>query len=223
MSRRTKPEKPLIYVFCEGESEQAYADYLKKIFSCVVSIKRMPKTGLYDYAKRCYAKDASLRSNAAVTDEIWFFYDVEAADADKWEQRLKIINSLRKMRKKPNIKIRLLITTCCIEYWLMLHYKKYAPKIITKADKERVKADLIRRESTYKKGDYSSTARIAAKYPEAVKNAQSVLHDLLSKGMPCMEDTDERNHWLSVEGVTFSTVHEAIVFLMQKQEAARVK
>lgn len=30
MPRRTKREKPYIVVFCEGESEQAYTDFLKK-------------------------------------------------------------------------------------------------------------------------------------------------------------------------------------------------
>ena len=29
MARPTKKTKPLIYVFCEGESEQAYTDFLK--------------------------------------------------------------------------------------------------------------------------------------------------------------------------------------------------
>ena len=29
MPRKVKSAKPLIYVFCEGESEQAYTDFLK--------------------------------------------------------------------------------------------------------------------------------------------------------------------------------------------------
>lgn len=29
MPRQIKKTKPLIYVFCEGESEQAYTDFLK--------------------------------------------------------------------------------------------------------------------------------------------------------------------------------------------------
>lgn len=39
MPRKVKSAKPLIYVFCEGESEQAYADYLKKTFSDVTVLK----------------------------------------------------------------------------------------------------------------------------------------------------------------------------------------
>ena len=30
MGRKLKRAKPLIYVFCEGESEQAYADFLRR-------------------------------------------------------------------------------------------------------------------------------------------------------------------------------------------------
>ena len=35
MSRSTKPAKPYIVVFCEGESEQAYTDFLRKEFKDV--------------------------------------------------------------------------------------------------------------------------------------------------------------------------------------------
>lgn len=31
MPRKVKSAKPLIYVFCEGESEQAYTDYMKQL------------------------------------------------------------------------------------------------------------------------------------------------------------------------------------------------
>lgn len=37
MPRRVKKEKPYIVVFCEGESEQAYIDFLKKEFRDVAS------------------------------------------------------------------------------------------------------------------------------------------------------------------------------------------
>ena len=37
--RKFQPEKPLIYVFCEGESEQAYAKFLKEHFADVLKPK----------------------------------------------------------------------------------------------------------------------------------------------------------------------------------------
>lgn len=213
MPRQLRKTKPLIYVFCEGESEQAYTDYLKKTFSDVAVIKRPSATGVFEEAGSLFQKDKKYKDSAEVTDEIWFFFDVEKKDIDKWDSRYKIIKRLRALRKKPGIRVRLLMTTACIEYWLMLHYKLFAPSIETVADKERMKADVIKQEPLYEKGDYDSTARIAANYPTAVANAAQTVRNLLPQGLPGLEDTDERNQWLYRNCLTFSTVYEAITFL----------
>ena len=57
MSRSIKPAKPYIVVFCEGESEQAYTDFLRKEFKDVASIHRPKATGLFDVADSKYRKD----------------------------------------------------------------------------------------------------------------------------------------------------------------------
>ena len=75
MSRSTKPAKPYIVVFCEGESEQAYTDFLRKEFKDVASIHRPKATGLFDVADSKYKKDTKYRDYAEVTDEVWFFFD----------------------------------------------------------------------------------------------------------------------------------------------------
>ena len=213
MARQLRKAKPLIYVFCEGESEQAYTDFLKKTFADVAVIKRPSATGVFEEADSLFQKDKRYKENAEVTDEIWFFFDVEKKDIDKWASRYKIIKKLRVLRKKPNIRVRLLMTTACIEYWLMLHYKMFAPSIETVADKDRMKAEVVKQEPLYEKGNYDSTARIAANYPTAVDNAAKTVKNLLSKGLPCLEDTDERNQWLYKKCLTFSTVYEAINYL----------
>ena len=213
MPRPTKRSKPYIIVFCEGESEQAYTDFLKKEFSDVASIKRPSSTGLFEEADSKFKKDKFYRSNAEVTDEIWFFFDVETKDASVWDSRLKIIKRLRSLRKKPGIKVRLLMTTGCIEYWLMLHYEMYTPSIQTVAEKERVIERLRTKEPNYKKGDAGVTARIAQNYPTAVVNAKKTVSKLLQDGLPCLEDMDVRNQWLCQKCLTFSNVYEAIDFL----------
>lgn len=218
MPRRFKKIKPLIYVFCEGESEQAYTDFLKKKFQDVAVIKRPGTTGLFDEADNLFKKNVKYRNSAAVTNEIWFFFDVEAKDIDKWAQRLKIIKRLRKLRKKPNIRVRLLMTTGCIEYWLMLHYKMYAPQIQTVAEKERVIAELKAVEPTYSKGDRQSTFKIAEKYPTAVKHAERTVKNLMQDGLPGLDDTDIRNQWLCTSCKTFSNVYEAINYLEGLEE-----
>lgn len=215
MARQMKSIKPLIYVFCEGESEQAYTDFLKKKFSDVAVIKRPSATGLFEEADDRFKKDPKFRNSAEVTDEIWFFFDVETKDAGKWDQRLKIMKKLRKLRKNPNIRVRLLMTTGCIEYWLMLHYKMFAPPVLSISDKEKMLAEVVAREPAYVKGDYTVTARIAEHYPTAVINAEKTVRNLLSDGLPGLEDTDERNQWLHTYCKPFSTVFEAIRYLEQ--------
>ncbi len=99
-SRKFRPEKPLIYVFCEGESEQAYAKFLKERFADVAVLKIPSKIGLFPEAKRDFEKAPKYCNYAEVTDEIWFFFDVEAYDFEKWDGRWKIIEELRDLRKK---------------------------------------------------------------------------------------------------------------------------
>ena len=205
--------KTIIRVFCEGETEQAYTEFLKRRFADVAVIKYPKETGLFDEAENRFAKDPQYRDNAEVIDEVWFFFDVETKDVGLWDHRLKIIKKLRKLRRDPNIKVRLLMTTGCIEYWLMLHYKKYAPPLQTEAEKARVINEVTEKESTYKKGDYPSTAKIAENFPTAAANAKWTLDNLLSDGLPGVEDTDERNQWLCKNCYTFSKVFEAIEFL----------
>lgn len=215
MSRRFKDPKPYIVVFCEGESEQAYTDFLKKEFQDVASIKRPSSTGLFEEADRRFEKDKSYRDYTDVTDEIWFFFDVETKDVPKWDSRMKIIRHLRSLRKDSNIKVRLLMTTGCIEYWLMLHYEMFAPPIQTTEEKKRVIDRLRARVPEYEKGNAAVTSKIAKNYPTAVKNAQRTMSNLLAEGLPGLEDSDERNRWLCQKCLTFSNVHEAIDFLLQ--------
>lgn len=213
MARKLKKSKVSICVFCEGESEQAYTDFLKNKFQDVAVFKRPSSTGLFDDADNRFKKDSKYRDYADVIDEIWFFFDVEEKDIDNWSKRLEIIKRLRRLRKKPQIRVRLLMTTGCIEYWLMLHYRLFAPPVLTVPEKEQMLRQVIKEEPTYKKGNYIATARIAQHYPTAVKNAGIVLQNLLKEGMPRLEDTDERNLWLCKNCRTFSTVQEAISFL----------
>lgn len=213
MARKLKKSKVSICVLCEGESEQAYTDFLKSKFQDVAVFKRPSSTGLFDEADNRFKKDPKYRDYADVIDEIWFFFDVEEKDIDNWGKRLEIIKRLRHLRKKPQIRVRLLMTTGCIEYWLMLHYRLFAPPVLTVPEKEQMLRQVIKEEPTYKKGNYIATARIAQHYPTAVKNAGIILQNLLKEGMPGLEDTDERNLWLCKNCRTFSTVQEAISFL----------
>lgn len=209
--------KVIIRVFCEGESEQAYTEFLKKKFNDVAVINYPRETGLFDRAKDRFDKDPLYREYRDVIDEVWFFFDVETKDIDKWDERYRIINYLRKLRKDKNIRVRLLMTSGCIEYWLMLHRRFYTPSLQTVAEKEKIIYDLKSEEPLYEKGNKEITAKLANDYPVAVRNAKKTVKRLLDEGMPGLEDTDARNRWLQRKCLTFSNVYEAIEFLESLQ------
>ena len=213
MPRQLRAEKPYIVVFCEGESEQAYAEFLRKKFKNEAVIKIPKATGLFEEAKDQFRKNPKFKNNADEINEVWFFFDVETKDILCWEKRLEIIKFLRRQRRKPGIRVRLLMTSGCIEYWLMLHYRMVSPPLQTKAEKEKMIADLKRIESTYEKGNRKSTEKIAEHYPTALTNGNQTMKQLLSEGMLGMENTDERNEWLCKNCRTFSNVQEAIIYL----------
>lgn len=87
-------EKAIIRVFCAGESEQAYTEYLKKKFSDVAVIQYPKEPGLFDRAEDRFKKDPKYRDYTEVIDEVWFFFDVETKDVNKWDERYRIIKNL---------------------------------------------------------------------------------------------------------------------------------
>lgn len=205
-----KKIKPLIFVFCEGESEMEYIKFLREKYSDVAVIQK-PVKGLFEDADKKFKKEARFRNNAEVTDEIWFFFDVDDGQTGSWEKNRKIISTLKRLRKKPGIKVRLLMTTGCVEYWFLLHYKKVRPSIQTVVDKENVIKMLMNQCPGYSKGDTVTTRKIAENMNTAIENGHWVLEHI--EGLPTLEDNDIRNQWLYQSTLTFTTVQDALEFL----------
>lgn len=217
MARQVRKSKKAIYVFCEGESEQEYANYLRTAFSDVAALHIPPpvSTGLFEDTKSKFDKEPRFRNNAEAIDEIWFFFDTEDCDASQWEKRLKIMKRLRGLRKKPNIRVRLLMTSGCVEYWFQLHYEMAAPALHTVADKDNARRRIQQLIPGYEKGDHATIWQIAPRWPEAVQRGEEVLARLAAVGMPPVgpKNSDERDAWLHRNEYTFTTVQEAIRFL----------
>ena len=102
MARQVRKSKKVIYVFCEGESEQAYAKCSRTAFADVAALHIPPlvSTSLFEDTKSKFSKEARFRNNAEAIDEIWFFFDTEDCNTDQWEKWLEIIKWLRRLRKK---------------------------------------------------------------------------------------------------------------------------
>lgn len=118
---------------------------------------------------------------------------------------------IKNSKKMPNIRIRLLITTGCVEYWFLLHYKKVYPSIQNVAEKENIMKLLINECPGYKKGDSVTTKKIAERLNQAIINGDWVLEHIA--GLPTLEDNDIRNRWLYQSSLTFTTVQDALKFL----------
>lgn len=206
-----RPTKKVIYVFWEGESEEAYSNSLKRIFSRQTSIKTHREKGTFDTARAFYRGNRAFQNSMPEFDELWFFFDTELDKADQWDKNMKCLKEIISSRRKNPIKIRLLMSTGCVEYWFLLHYERVRPTIATPADKERVLREVQKHVPSYAKGDQKATDEIAQNYAAAIENGRWTLECLKREGMP---EGEERDQWLFQGKHTFSTVHEALEMLM---------
>lgn len=210
--KRVKQAKRVIFIFCEGESEQEYAKFLKTEYSDVVAIQP-PVKGDFEEVRRKFKREPRYRNSIDLTDEMWFFFDTEEDDSKAWDEQIAIIDELSKLRKKPSIQIRLLLTKGCVEYWFLLHFQKTNMPIRSKRDKEKVEAELRKEVSNYKKGNADSIRLIAQKRLDAASNGAWSLKQIEAFGLPSTEECERRWKWLYNTSYTFTNVHEAIDYL----------
>lgn len=220
MARQTRelPYKKAIYVFWEGESEEAYTKYLRQAFKNKSVINIHGEKGTFHTAQSYYRGNKRFQNDIHELDEIWFFFDTEIEKGGQWDENWECLKSIIETRKQDNpIRICLLMTTCCIEYWFLLHYERTAPSIATPADKERVTKRLRDKVASYKKGNYQSITAIASQnQKEAIDNGRWTLKRLEQDGMPMRspDNTSESDKWLFKGTSTFTTVHEALEMLI---------
>ncbi len=205
--------KRAIYVFWEGESEAEYSKFLSRNFRGQAAIKIHREKGTFAVAQAYCRGNRNFQSIIGTLDEVWFFFDTEISKGQQWDECKKCIsNILRFRRSKRDFKIRLLMTSCCVEYWFLLHFVRTRPAIATPADKERVLKTLQKYVPDYQKGNAVEITKIGEHYMEAVSNGKWGLMQLRQDGMP--DEIEERDHWLFRGMHTFTTVHEAVEMLM---------
>ena len=173
-----RPTKKVIYVFWEGESEEAYSNSLKKLFSKQAAIKPHREKGTFDTARAYYRGNRAFQNSMPEFDELWFFFDTELSKADQWDKNMKCLKEIIASRRKNPIRIRLLMSTGCVEYWFLLHYERVRPSIATPPEKERVLKEVQKHVPSYEKGNQKATVEIAQNYrqthPTSSQTAASV-------------------------------------------------
>ena len=136
MARKVQQRKvkKAIYVFWEGESEEAYSKSLKRMFADQAVIKPHREKGTFDTARTFYRGNRAFQNDLPEYDELWFFFDTEISKADQWERNMKALKEIIASRRKNPIRIRLLMSTGCVEYWFLLHYERVRPAIASPAE-----------------------------------------------------------------------------------------
>lgn len=107
--RKSNPRKmrPLFLVLCEGETEEAYVNFLKQRYRLPIRI--VPKilgSSLYPKKIEQYKKEMSSIPSEVKT---FFMYDGDV---------LEVLELLKKCDGA------LLVSKPCIEIWFLAHYKK---------------------------------------------------------------------------------------------------
>ena len=161
MARRRKESKgkkinPTLFVFCEGETEEAYTNLLKSLYR-IPSIHIHPKIGGNNITKEYienYKKDKPTHEK----DLNFLIYDLDVPTMIK---RLSKIDGCE-----------LLVSNPCIELWFLLHYKNQTAN----TNNTHCYRELENRNKSYKKGaiDQKLKTKLISKKDDAVKRAKSL-------------------------------------------------
>ena len=176
MARKAKQPKgkkmnPTFFVFCEGKTEAAYVDLLRRNFRVPVEIiTRVSDSNISrQYIDRC-KRDRFTTSG----DKTFLMFDLDVPG---------MFDHLNKIKD-----IILLLSNPCIEYWFLLHYVDVNREISTVDCLSLLKG----KDADYSKGGFSTAmkkvlieeikaAGVRAKTKEAYSNPSSTVHLLTDK------------------------------------------
>lgn len=140
MARKAKLPKgkkmnPTFFIFCEGKTEAAYIDLLRRNFRVPIEIiARVSDSNISQpYIDRC--KRERFTTNE---DKTFLMFDLDVPG---------MLERLRKIKDAV-----LLLSNPCVEYWFLLHYKD----ITSQLSSAECVARLKRLDTGYSKGTYSS-------------------------------------------------------------------
>lgn len=131
--------KPTFFVFCEGKTEAAYVDLLRRNFRVPMEIiARVSDSNISQpYIDRCKRERFTTSE-----DKTFLMFDID------------VPNMLERLRRIKDA--TLLLSNPCVEYWFLLHYKDVASEL-TSAE---CVARLRKHDADYSKGAFSAPMKI---------------------------------------------------------------
>ena len=163
--------KPAFYIFCEGETEKEYANFLRCHYRVPIQIKsKVSGNKITQRYISAYLKGQEIHAK----DKVFLMYDIDTAGI------------LKKLRQIKNTV--LLVSNPCIELWFLLHLKPQTAHISTKKCYNALRACW----GNYKKGildekqrqnliDGKNAAMSRARNAAPFKNSSTTIYYLLEE------------------------------------------
>jgi hypothetical protein len=162
MSKKRKAPKgkkinPTFFVFCEGDTEESYINFLKSTYR-LPSIHIHPTIGRNNISQE-YIQNYKADKPTHEKDLNFLVYDLDVPHMI--EKLLKIEDCI------------LLVSNPCIELWFLLHYKNHTAS----TDSLYCCKELTNRNKKYKKGeiDVNLREKLLNKKEEASKRAKQLV------------------------------------------------
>lgn len=153
---RGKQINPTFWVFCEGETEESYINFLKSLYRIPSIQIRSQVKGNAINAKyiNAYKQDKPTHEK----DVDYLMYDLDVAGM--YDKLDKIENCI------------LLVSNPCIELWFLLHYKNQTSQV----DSKYCIKELNNRNRKYSKGliDTKLYDKLKDKYKDAIERAKKL-------------------------------------------------
>lgn len=125
---------PVFFIFCEGETEEVYCDFLRRQFQIPVQVRaKIAGLSISELYIRNFLADAK-KYFYSKSDRIFLMFDADIPEMLKRLQRIK--DAL------------LLISDPCVELWFLLHYQNQNAWITSAECLQKLKANI----PAYKKG-----------------------------------------------------------------------
>lgn len=161
MTRRRRPSKgkrinPTFFVFCEGETEEAYVNHLKSEYR-LPSVHIDAQIGRNNITES-YIQNYKANKPTHEKDQDFLLYDLDAP---------AILQRLERIKHAV-----LLVSNPCIELWFLLHYKNQTAVI----DENYCCNELRNRNRIYNKGEIDKRLKekLREKRSDAIKRAKKL-------------------------------------------------
>ena len=162
--KRNRGVNPVLHIFCEGETEEAYINAYKRKTHCVPVVVEFSHHG---DPKGLVEEAIKAKKNSPSKDKFWVVYDAEDLSLGN-----KVQAHANAYQAAQHNGINIAFSAICFEIWLLLHYTPNPP---TCQQPARATKELQKYIKNYKKGDLNILTTLQDRLATARLNANNLI------------------------------------------------